>query len=640
MKTTKRILSIILTLAVLSLGMMTLASAAPITNANYTLTLVGMEKPLLGQDWLTFFDNFNGDGVFFENEPDLVGGILGGVLSFIPPIGGWSLGAAVSKMVALDNTDHPGNSGGVATVGGEKVYTITTGGFSFATSAGTAMKVPYRTIFAQTGTTTVTSNHNGIESSSGIVSSGTLIVNGAGTLNFNGGPITGTAREASNGMNVDGLVVNSGIINAAGGVTPNGASVGIRTGAGGLTVNGTAQVKATSHTQVSGPYVTNNSYGIIGELKINGTDGAVVEAWGDNGAITPAYTVPRGYQYWAGTKIDGSDAEMKISDGTDVIGYNVKYAKIVSAPLVAPVISTTSLPEGAGGVAYTTTLETSAGTPKIKWEVTGLPTGLTYNANTGVISGTPSPATAGQDFPVAIRAYNEVPTDATTTLTLSIGREPIAPTIITTALPSGALTAFYNQQLVAEGDAPITWSRVSGALPGGLTLTPAGLITGVPNARGLFTFTVKAANNRGEATQLLTIIIKDIPVEPEIMTSSQLGGTVGVTYNQGLSLAATGTATIVWSVIDGALPPGLALNTATGVIAGVPTLAGTYEFEIQAENSVGAYTKVLTIVIVNPVPPPPTKWVGLFGYNTKYVANFWNWFKFVVLFGWIWMWFC
>ena len=41
------------------------------------------------------------------------------------------------------------------------------------------------------------------------------------------------------------------------------------------------------------------------------------------------------------------------------------------------------------------------------------------------------------------------------------------------------------------------------------------------------------------------------------------------------------------------------------------------------------------------VDPPfcPGKFVGLFGKYTDYPSNFWNWFKFVALFGWVWMWF-
>ena len=40
-----------------------------------------------------------------------------------------------------------------------------------------------------------------------------------------------------------------------------------------------------------------------------------------------------------------------------------------------------------------------------------------------------------------------------------------------------------------------------------------------------------------------------------------------------------------------------------------------------------------------PATGAPKSYVGLLGLETKYASNFWNWFKFIVLFGWIWMWF-
>jgi len=81
------------------------------------------------------------------------------------------------------------------------------------------------------------------------------------------------------------------------------------------------------------------------------------------------------------------------------------------------------------------------------------------------------------------------------------------PTITTTTLPNGTVGTAYSQILTASGDTPITWTRDSGTLPGGLTLSSAGVISGTPTTAGTFTFTVKAANAKGSITKSLTITI-------------------------------------------------------------------------------------------------------------------------------------
>ena len=82
---------------------------------------------------------------------------------------------------------------------------------------------------------------------------------------------------------------------------------------------------------------------------------------------------------------------------------------------------------------------------------------------------------------------------------------------------------------------------------------------------------------------------------PTIATENLPDGTVGTAYSQ--TLAADGSAPIAWSITGGALPEGLSLNESTGEISGTPTAAGTYTFEIGAQNDYGSATGELTIEI-------------------------------------------
>ena len=99
----------------------------------------------------------------------------------------------------------------------------------------------------------------------------------------------------------------------------------------------------------------------------------------------------------------------------------------------APVISTTSLPNGSVGSTYTTTMQT-VGNKTGTWSIpTGaFPPGLTGNPATGVISGTP---TATGTYPFTAQ-FVETATGLSDTQTLSITiTAATAPVISTTTLP-------------------------------------------------------------------------------------------------------------------------------------------------------------------------------------------------------------
>ena len=91
---------------------------------------------------------------------------------------------------------------------------------------------------------------------------------------------------------------------------------------------------------------------------------------------------------------------------------------------------------------------------------------------------------------------------------INLGIEPEAPVITIETLQNGQVDVEYLETLVAEGDAPITWSLETGSLPAGLTLSTAGVISGTPTAAGTFTFTVVAINAVGYDTKSLSIEVE------------------------------------------------------------------------------------------------------------------------------------
>lgn len=75
--------------------------------------------------------------------------------------------------------------------------------------------------------------------------------------------------------------------------------------------------------------------------------------------------------------------------------------------------------------------------------------------------------------------------------------------VVTSALPAGIVGQPYSAQLLSIGGvAPITWDLEDGGLPDGLTLTPTGLITGIPTTYGPALFSVNAEDSCNAGAQI------------------------------------------------------------------------------------------------------------------------------------------
>lgn len=181
--------------------------------------------------------------------------------------------------------------------------------------------------------------------------------------------------------------------------------------------------------------------------------------------------------------------------------------------------------------------------------------------------------------------------------------------VTTASLPGGLVSdpTLYQVQLSATGGtAPYTWSVVSGSLPDGYTLTPAGMLWGITTQQGTFTFTVRVTDSGSPAetaTRRLTVTIYGEPVPA---TSRVPAATVGTFYRQQLR-STGGLPPLSWFVVDGSFPPGLTLST-DGLLYGTPTAAGTFTFTVIVDddvfqNTLGGTTE-LTLT-VNPAAPPP-----------------------------------
>jgi hypothetical protein len=106
-------------------------------------------------------------------------------------------------------------------------------------------------------------------------------------------------------------------------------------------------------------------------------------------------------------------------------------------------------------------------------------------------------------------------------------------TLSPTPPPGGTVGVAYSQPITASGGAvPYTFTVTSGTLPDGLTLTPAGVLSGTPTTNGTFTFTVRATDASGcfAALSYTVSIVAGVPTLPQAFAVLLALGLNGIGY--------------------------------------------------------------------------------------------------------------
>jgi hypothetical protein len=256
----------------------------------------------------------------------------------------------------------------------------------------------------------------------------------------------------------------------------------------------------------------------------------------------------------------------------------------VPAPQPALQITTSNLPKATAGASYTATLAVS-GASSGTWTIASgaLPDGVTLGSG-GALSGTPTSA-GTYTFTVRVDAGGR---SASKQFQLVVVEK------LSAAVPAAQTWEVGRPLHVAidvKGGTPGYSWKLSGALPahtgfvGDQGNGSTSYVQGVPAEAGTFPIVLTVTDSGGVSMDVSVTLT----VAPKLQIQTFRVGTSRLHKSYRLVFAsAGGVGEAHWAVAAGALPSGLKLDSASGVLAGTPLTTGRFRFTIAVTDALGA----------------------------------------------------
>ena len=506
-----------------------------------------------------------------------------------------SYALAQPTVSSVSPSSGPTSGGTSATISGNNLSSATAvkfGGVTAAITANTATSIT-ATVPAGTGTVDITVTTSG--GTATLTNSYTYVAAPTVTnISPSSGPTGGGTSVTITGTNFNGTTaVKFGATSATGATINSNTQITATAPAGSgtvdITVTTTGGTSITSaadqYTYVAAPTLTSvspNSGNTAGgtSVTLTGTNftGATSVSFG--GIAATGVTVVNATTITATTPAHSAGAvNVAVTTPSGTTAPNSSYTFIAPNPPVADAVSVTVAANSSNNPI---TLNLSGGVATSVAVASG-PSQGTTNVSGTTITYTPAAGYSGNDsFTYTATGPGGTSALATVTLTISPPTLVISPNSLSNATASNA----YSQTLsTANGATPYRYAVSSGAVPPGLSLGSGGVLSGTPSVVGTFNFTVTstdAHNATGSKAYSLTVGAATIAITPTTLGPLN----AGTAYGQTLS-ATGGNGSYTWSTA-GSLPPGITVNSSSGLVSGTPTSGGNYSFTVTATDSLGS----------------------------------------------------
>jgi hypothetical protein len=282
-------------------------------------------------------------------------------------------------------------------------------------------------------------------------------------------------------------------------------------------------------------------------------------------------------------------------------GVQQTFTLFVYGPPVITSVNNAQFAVGTEGTFAVTTIGGFPATPTFS-ETGALPGGVTLNASTGVLSGTPV-AGSGGIYAFTVTASNGAEPDSVQLFTLTVDEAPTFGSTTSTAFTVGAAGTFT----IATGhEYPAMPTLLqAGTLPSGLTFQDNGdgtaTISGTPavGSGGSYTLVLTASNGiLPNAQQTFILIVDEPPSIVSVNNATFTAATAGA-----FQVATKGFPAAAFSE-TGALPAGVTLNAQWGYFSGTPAVGtgGVYSIIVTASNGAKPDAQQSFTLTVNEAP--------------------------------------